>query len=207
LTTLDPATTHLASLPLVRMNRVDVAQLADEQLLDLYRRADHYRHITALRPLAAEVINRPSLEGQVDKSEVYGLLAQIEPDAAKAYGYLDQARQASEAAKKSTAPWDLAELAMRIARGDVPAADKLLNHIRAEHIREPGVAQALFEILVEAGVIGPDGKPTGGAAPAPRAAEAPGIVVPGAAPADTGKIWTPNSDQPSGKKSALWTPD
>jgi hypothetical protein len=63
------------------------------------------------------------------------------------------------------------------------------------------VAQAMFQILSEAGIIGPDGKPT--AAPA---SEAPGIVVPGAGGAEPGKIWTPGSDQPSGKKSALWTP-
>ena len=74
---------------------------------------------------------------------------------------------------------------------------------RRVQVREPGVAQALFQILSEAGIIGPDGRPT---AAAER--DAPGIVVPGAAAAEPGKIWTPGSDQPGGaKKSALWTPD
>ena len=81
-------------------------------------------------------------------------------------------------------------------------ADRLLHHIRDEHIREPGVAQALFQILSEAGIIGPDGRPTA----ARRTAKLAGIVVPGAGGAEPGKIWTPGSDQPSGKKSALWTP-
>jgi hypothetical protein len=68
------------------------------------------------------------------------------------------------------------------------------------------VAQALFQILAEAGIIGPDGRPTAAAATA-AGAEGPGIVVPGAAAAEPGKIWTPGSDAPSGgKKSALWTP-
>ena len=49
-------------------------------------------------------------------------------------------------------------------------ADRLLQHVRDQHIREPGVAQALFQILSEAGIIGPDGRPT---AAAQR--EAPGI--------------------------------
>jgi hypothetical protein len=203
---IDPQQASLNELPLVRLGRVDVKKLTDEQLVDLYRRADHYRHIAALRKLAQEVIARPELTGKLDKAEVYGLLAQIEPNPAKAYGHLDQARQAAEAAGKSTAPWDLAELAMRIARGDVAEADRLLHHIRAEHAREPGVAQALFEILADAGIIGPDGRPVGGPAAAPQ--EAPGIVVPGAAASEPGKIWTPGSDQPTGgKKSALWTPD
>jgi hypothetical protein len=200
---IDPNTVSLVDLPLVRLSRVDVKNLSDEELVDLYRRADHYRHISALRKLAQEVIGRPGLDKLVDKAEVYGLLAQIEADPQQAIGYLDRAREAAEAAKKSTAPWDLAELAMRIARGDVAEADRLLYHIREQHIREPGVAQALFEILAEAGIIGPDGKPTAQAAAPPE----PGIVVPGAA-AESGKIWTPGSDQPTGgKKSALWTPD
>jgi hypothetical protein len=199
---IDPKSASLVDLPLVRLSRVEVKKLADEELVDLYRRADHYRHISALRKLALEVIARPELDKHLDKAEVYGLLAQIEPDPQQAIGYLDLARQAAEAAKKSTAPWDLAELAMRISRGDVAEADQLLHHIREQHIREPGVAQALFEILTEAGIIGPDGKPTAQAAPPEQ-----GIVVPGGA-AEPGKIWTPDSDQPSGgKKSALWTPD
>jgi hypothetical protein len=201
---IDPTGVSLNELPLVRLSRIDPKRLSDEALLDLYRRADHYRHVAALRKLAPEVVSRPSLADKIDRAEVYGVLAQIEPDTERALGYLDQARKAAEAAKASTAPWDLAELAMRIARGDIADADRLLNHIRNDHIREPGVAQALYQILMEAGIIGPDGKPT---MPAP-AREAAGIVVPGGAASEAGKIWTPGGDQPAGgKKSALWTPD
>jgi hypothetical protein len=198
---IDPTQVALAELPLPRLARVDVKKLSDEDLADLYRRADHYRHVAAIRTLAHEIVERPGLDKLIEKAEVYGILAQIEPDTQRAIGYLDQARKAAEVSKASTAPWDLAELALRIARGDVAEADRLLHHIRDEHIREPGVAQAMFQILSEAGIIGPDGKPT--AAPP---GEAPGIVVPGAGGAEPGKIWTPGSDQPSGKKSALWTP-
>ena len=205
---IDPKQVSLPDLPLARLARVDVKPLSDDELIDLYRRADHYRHIPALQKFGHEVIARPSLDKPqdkaegLDKAEVYGILAQIEPDTGQAIAYLEQARKVAEASKKSSAPWDLAELALRIARGEVPEADRLLHHIRDQHIREPGVAQALFQILTEAGIIGPDGKPH---AAAER--EAPGIVVPGAAAAEPGKIWTPGSDQPTGgKKSALWTP-
>jgi hypothetical protein len=200
---IDPAKTSLAELPLVRLARVEVDKLSDEALVDLYRRADHYRHIAALRPLAHAVIARPGLDKQLDKAEVYGLLAQIEPDSKQALAYLDQARETAEKTSKSTAPWDLAELAMRISHGEAVEADRLLHHLRDQHLREPGVAQALFEILSEAGIIGPDGKPTAAMPPQDPA----GLAVPGAAAADAGKLWTPGSDEPSaGKKSALWTP-
>jgi len=200
---VDTRQTPLVEVPLARLSRVDVKQLNDDELVDLYRRADHYRQIGALRAAALEVIARPSLDKEVEKAEVYGILAQIEPDTDQAIKYLDQARETADAAQTSTAPWDLAELALRISRGEVADADRLLHHLRAEHLREPGVAQALFQILSEAGIIGPDGKPTAAA----REASAHIVVPGGTAPAGEGsKIWTPGSDQPSGKKSALWTP-
>ncbi len=173
---IDPRTQVPDRLPLVRLGRVEVKQLTDEQLVRFYLRADAYRHIVALRKAAHEILARPSLEGakigrerELHRSEVLGLLAQIEPDTAKAIDYLNQAREAAASGKVSTAPWDLAELGLRIARGEVAEADRLLQHIRSEHIREPGVAQALMQILVDAGIIGPDGRPTAaaaGAAPA-----------------------------------------
>ena len=89
---IDPAASSLAELPLARLARVDVKKLTDEQLVDLYQRADHYRHIAALRHLAHEVIARPGLDEKIEKAEVYGLLAQIEPDSGQAVSYLDQAR-------------------------------------------------------------------------------------------------------------------
>jgi hypothetical protein len=205
---IDLRSTRLVDVGLPRLARLDVKTLSDEQLVNFYQAADHFRHIPALKKLAHEVLARESLDKQIDKAEVYGILAQVEPDTEQALAYLDEARKRAQAASKSTAPWDLAELAVRIARGDVADADRLLSHIRAEHIREPGVAQALFQILADAGIIGPDGRPTAAAAAAAAPREAPGIVVPGAAAAEAGKIWTPGSDQPAaGKKSALWTPD
>jgi hypothetical protein len=201
---VDPSNLALTELPLMRLARVDVSKLTDEQLLDLYRRADHYRHVAALRKFAHELLNRPNVDKEIDRAEIYGTLAHTEPDADQAIKYLEQARAAAEAGKTSTAPWDLAELSLRLASGEVADADRLLHHIREQHMREPGVAQALFQILADAGIIGPDGRPT-----MPAAAEAPGIVVPGAAGAagESGKIWTPGSEQPAtGKKSALWTP-
>ncbi len=205
---IDAKAARLADAGLTRLARIDPKSLSDEQLIQFYQAADHFRHIAAIKKLAGEVIARESLDSKLDKAEVYGILAQIEADTDKALDYLEQARKTAEKNKKSTAPWDLAELALRITRGDVAEADRLLTHIRNDHLREPGVAQALFQILHEAGIIGPDGRPTAAAAAAAAQAGGPGIVVPGAAAAEPGKIWTPGGEQPAGaKKSGLWTPD
>jgi hypothetical protein len=64
------------------------------------------------------------------------------------------------------------------------------------------VAQALYQTLVEFGIISPDGRP----APRPTAGE---TVTEAAAPAEASKLWTPDAPAPAAekKKSALWTPD
>jgi hypothetical protein len=206
---IDAKAARATEITLARLARLDAQSLTDEQLVAFLQAADHFRHVAALKKLAHEALSRGSLEKQLDRAEVCGILAQVETDTTRAIEYLDQARKAAEAAKKSTASWDLAELSLRLVRGDVAEADRLLHHIRNEHMREPGVAQALFQILAEAGIIGPDGRLSPAAQAAAGGREAPGIVVPGAAAAaEAGKIWTPGGEQPTGgKKSALWTPD
>jgi hypothetical protein len=197
----------VSQLPLARLHRLDPTALSDEQLLMAYARAAHYRQVLAIRRLSEEVLKRPSLEKEVPRQEVYGQLAQLETNPKKAVEYIDLARKAAEAAGQSSAPWDITEMTLRLSLGEYEVADRLLHHIRNEHLREPGVAQMLYQVLTEAGVIRPDGTP----AAAPPTQEAPGIVLPGgaAAAAEPGKIWTPGSETApaAGKKSALWTPD
>lgn len=205
---LDPAGVDVMQLPLARLHRLDVAKLTDEQLEMVYTRAAHFRHVAAIRLFSEEILKRPSLEKEIPRAEIYGQLAQIERDPRKAITYIHEARKAAEAAGESSAPWDITEMTLRLSMGDFPEADRLLQHIRNEHIREPGIAQMLFQVLVEAGVIRPDGTPT----MAPPTAAPPGMIKPGvaAAPAaEAGKIWTPGAEATpaAGKKSVIWTPE
>jgi len=206
--TIEPTELDVLTLPLARLHRLDVSKLSDEQLEAMFVRATHYRQVKALRRAGEEVLKRPSLEQTLPRQEVYGQLAQIEPNPEKAIKYIEDARVAAEAAGQSSAPWDMTEMTLRLSMGDFPTADRLLQHIRSEHIREPGVAQMLYQILVESGVIRPDGTPAMGP---PGAAG--GGMMPGAAPAaasEAGKLWTPDGGAPApagGKKSVIWTPD
>jgi hypothetical protein len=93
------------------------------------------------------------------------------------------------------------EFSLRLRRGDVAESSQLLQHLQSRHGKEPGVRQALMQLLYEAGIIGADGRPV-----AQAGAAAPGIMVPGAEPTPAGKIWTPGGEASSAKKSALWTP-
>jgi len=201
---IDPWKVSVAKVPLARLGRLDVMKLSDDDLREAYHRADHYRHTRALKKLAQEVIGRPNISAE-DKAAAYGALAEMEQDAKQALAHIDKARSLSREAGKSCGPWDLAELSLRLAHAEVAEADRLLAHIRDSHMREPGIGQALLQLLTEAGIINPDGT----SAMPPDAEAAPGLAVPGAgATPEPSKIWTPGSEPAgAGKKSALWTPD
>ena len=161
------------------------------------------RFLPAAQALGREIVRRPSLDQEVDKAAVYSLLAQLERDLTQAKADLDAARAIAEAAGKSSARYDLVELAVCMGQGDVASADHLLHHIRDQHLREPGIAQALYSLLAQWGLVRPDGSIAAESPSAPA-----GLVVPGAAAEPAGKLWTPGSEPAAagGKKSAIWTP-
>ena len=122
------------------------------------------------------------------------------PDTDRALHCVDQARQAAESIKQSSAPWDLFELSIRFGRGEAAEAMRLVNHLQRQHIEEPGVAEGLTRLLVQVGLLRPDGTPNVPRAPqeSPLAEELPD--------AEPGKLWTPESQQPAGK-GKLWVPE
>jgi hypothetical protein len=98
----------------------------------------------------------------------------------------------------------MAELSIRLPRIESDQCQRLVETIQSRHINEPGVADGLFRLLVEHGVISPDGMPVGGR-PAPQQAAAPSPAAP-----EASGLWTPDgpatpaSDEP--QKSKLWVP-
>ena len=198
---IDPTGIAVEQVPQVRFVRLIVEKLSDEDLTQVYQRAMFTAARAALRKLAVEMLGRKSLEGKFDRAAIFGLLAGLETDADQAIKWLGEARSAAEKARQSCARWDMEEFALRLRRGDVAESSQLLQHLQSRHGKEPGVRQALMQLLYEAGIIGPDGRPV-----AQAGAEAAGIVVPGAQAAPAGKLWTPGGDASPAKKSALWTP-
>ena len=127
-------------------------------------------------------------------------LARMEDD-------LDQALRISmpdaglpTASGKSHAMWDLEELSLRFARQDIPEALQLIRHIESTHINEPNVSMVLTQILVDAGLLRPDGTPA-----IPTASQKPKWPR-GAAEAEPGKLWTPDSES-GGGGGKLWVPE
>jgi len=206
---IDPWTMKDASrCPLVRIPLLDVLKLSDDDLVELYFRAGRLGAAKASRHLAEEIEGRPSLDEKVDKVEIYEVLADLTKDNQKAFDYIKKARDLAVASGASAARWLLAELEMRLQRGQPEGVQELLQTIERKHIKEPGIGQELVQILVKFGFINPDGTPAqraGQPQPAASTAKPP-------AANEAAKLWTPDGDtaEPASSeeagKSKLWLP-
>ena len=198
---IDPTGLNVAALPMVRLHRLQLDKLNDDDLTGLYQRVLLVQDRLALKNVCAEVVARSSLDGKVDKARAYGVLASVTQDFEQALRYLQQARELSKAAGKSCGPWDLEEFMMQLGRGNSSEAERLLRHIQIEHGKEPAVMQRLMQVLYQAGVIDEQGRPRGMPSEEPS-----GLVVPGGSAEAAGKLWTPDAEAGTEKKSGLWVP-
>jgi hypothetical protein len=207
LTEIDATGLDLNRIPLGRIARLRPESLTDEQLQQAFNRAMVANFSLALKRLAPEVLKRPGLAAAEYKLAAYRAMVRMAGESAESLRLIDEARKLAEANKQSSAPWDLMELAYRIQLSEGPAVLQLIQHIQTQHGREPGVGQALVQLLMQTGLVGPDGRLAVGAG-APGAPASP-FAAPGAAASDPGKLWTPDQPQPGRgeKKSALWLPE
>jgi hypothetical protein len=199
---IDPAGQAVNALPLVRVPRLKMDAVSDDDLAILYRRAILIGAQAAVLRLAREAVRRPSIAQSIPPADAYQRLIASEREPQKALALIQEAREKSQAAGKSTATWDLAELELHITTGNAAEAKDLLARIERDHRDDPQVAAALYQLLYETGVI-PDQMP---ADPRARAHAHEPAMAGAAEPEPANRIWTPDSDRPSGGKSALWTP-
>ncbi len=195
---IEPQLGEVRWLPLVRLVRVEVEKLSDDDLVLAFHRAGLYHAWDAARKFARAVIDRPVFARRPERMEAYRLLAQSATTLEDGMASIDEGRRNALSNGQSCAVWDLMELSFRFGHGDVEPAMQLMQHIESRHIQEQGVAQALTQLLINVGLLNPDGTPV--AAPGRRAA----AEVPSPA-AESSKLWTPGSESP-GSGGKLWTP-
>ncbi len=196
-------------VPITRLHRLPVEQLSDEDLVQSYGRAVIRGLNKAVARLAHELLNRPSLQDQLDRSQLYGELAQTTGDGEQAVAYLKKAQEEATKIGRSPGLWMVAELSLRFERREMQEAQELLQTLMTKHAQDPQTAQALFGVLRRFGLISPDGRMMGGAPP-----ELAQAGPPPAAEAAPGGMWTPGaaSEPPAApgggeeKKSGLWLP-
>jgi hypothetical protein len=199
---IDPQQTPVATLPLVRLWRVTVEKLSDDDLVAGFNRSRAFAARKAMQKFAREIVARGSMTGRAERLQAYSVLAQTAEDFPQALEQIELGRQAALAAGQSCASWDLLELSFRFGHGDGTGAVRLVEHIQGRHLREQGVAETLTHMLIEVGILRPDGTP----AQLPAAAEEALAAAAGPAAAEPGKLWTPDSGQ-TGGGGKIWTPD
>ena len=143
-------------LPMVRVARLKVESISDDELVQLYRRSVLVAARAATVKLARESVSRPSMAERIPPADAYRRLIAAEDDDEQALALIEEARGKSEAAGESTAPWDLAELELHIAHGNGEQAQAMLARIEQQHMDDPQVAAAVYQLLYEAGVIRPE---------------------------------------------------
>jgi tetratricopeptide (TPR) repeat protein len=203
--TIEPAGQPVNGLPLVRVSRLNLEAVTDDDLVVLYRRAILVGAQAALLRLAREAVRRPSLADRIPPADAYQRMVAAERDPGRALALIQEARQQTQAAGQSPATWDLAELELHITSGNIDEAKELLARIERDYRDDPQVAAALYQLLYETGVI-PDQMPAHTHGHTHPHEAAPALAGTSAAEPAGGRIWTPGSDRPAGGKSALWTP-
>lgn len=194
---VDPTAIKIAELPPVRLLRVDLAKLSDREALDVYYRSQLTGNRQLILRSTLEVTSRPSLDSQFNKAEAFMMLARISRGQ-PALDYILAAQQAAIASKTSPAKYMLAEIPMRLQRGEIAEFQRLVQTLQARHMKEQGVAETLYSLMHQLGLT----RPRGGAAPA---AVAPSLSAEAAAPVSPG-LWSPESAAPAAPKSKLWLP-
>jgi hypothetical protein len=198
---IDSQKKPVAELPVVRLGRLNPETLSDQDLLLAYYRSTAFAIRPVLRKFAKAILDRPSLADSEERLHAYATLARNEEDLSRALDYVDQGRRAAEAKKESSATWDLMELSLRFAAQDGKESMRLIQHLHDKHIEEPGVGETLTRMLVEVGLLRPDGTPALGP-------DGPASAMAAEAPAsESSGLWTPDSTESSGGGGKLWTPE
>ena len=156
---IDPRENDVAGLPLVRLARVQIESMGDEDLSLAFHRAVIFHAWDAARKFAQAVVNRPAFASRPERIEAYRTLVESAGSLDEGLRTINEARGYSLAAKQSCAMWDLMELSFRFGQGEANEAMRLMQHIETRHVKEPGVAQALTRMLINAGLLNPDGTP------------------------------------------------
>ena len=154
-----------------------------------------------MRNICSEIVGRASLSEKTNLADIYGILADIEEDGRVALAHIDKARDAGLRLGQSSATWDLREIQLLAQRAD-PRFSLVLEHVIKEHLKEPGVREALQQILYSVGLVDDYGRRRGQAGSEESAEPA---IVGTESTADAGKLWTPDSERPK-EKSGLWLP-
>lgn len=198
---IDTREKPVESIHAIHLDRVAVEDASDKDLLELFAHASEFGVRPALRKFAMAITERPGFKDSEDREAAYVTLAQTAKNLDEAIEYVEQGRKLALAAGRSCAVWDLMELSFNFALRNGNEAQRLMQHISSKHGNEPGISEALMQLMVEVGILRPNGTP----AFDPNAMDPSAVAQEASAEPEPDGLWTPDAEQ-SGGGGKLWTP-
>ncbi|MBA63145.1 MAG: hypothetical protein CMJ76_12370 [Planctomycetaceae bacterium] len=193
---VDPTDVDLDQIPDIRLARYDVKKLSTQQLGDVYQRCFFVGFRRGFINAAREIIERDEKPEHVNMPDVYAALLESLDSIEGRLELVEQAKAEVIALGESPAAWLLREIPLRLMNQEAQTASNLIRKLETDHINEPGIAEQLYGLLVQMGVMNPDGTRATSAGPSSGQSE--------------GGIWTPGSDSNNdadSEGSGLWIPD
>lgn len=203
----------LEAAPPLRWHRLDFAKVDLDQLRGVFITALDAGFDLAAERSARALIARADATLE-DRWEAWSMLEERAASTVEKLEVIGHLREIATTLKVSDGMIDVAELRVRLQRGDQAEIAKLLDGLRRDHARDQKVLEALAQVLMEAGIDLPGMMAAQAAGGMPTGAASAG-VVPGASaaatPAASAGIWTPGSPQPQAPgqpapKKTIWTP-
>ncbi|WP_417740038.1 protein-disulfide isomerase [Rosistilla oblonga] len=197
------------SLPVDALYRVNVESATHQQLYILLDRARNFRCTPVQRATAQRLLSIDLGEDEVRiKPHAYISLIDVTSDEEKAMELLAEAKTWAKANGVSHAPMLLNECVRRVQSGDSEGFQSVVQEIIADFSNDAAVMGQLQQMLVELGLINPDGSPRQGP-PQGGAPMGVGSEPPAPPAGGGGGLWTPDSPTPPqtpGEGSKLWVP-
>ncbi len=216
---LTPSDEEIEKLANEDLNRVDPSKLNVESLIYLLQRSQQVSATPAIRVFAQSLIDAELTDEQKPaKMVAYMTMMNASTNGSAALATLEEAKAFAAANDMSSANLLLSEVSLRLQAGDGEGFQKTLGELTTKHGNDPEVMAQLQQMLVQYGLIRPDGSPAQGPpqpAGGPVAAGGPIASGGGQAAASGGsELWTPDGGgsapaaKPAGDAggSKLWVP-
>ena len=191
---------------LAQLCRIDAKKLNDDELMQAFTRGTLVSCKRIVLKVGREIVDRPSLDKVANKEDVFEILSRQSSEPGETLELLLKAQEWAAARGRSPARFMLQEIPLRLLRGEQAEFTRIMDTLRSKHMNEPGIAQGLYMMLAQLGLIRPQGGPGGMPAGPGGMPGMPGMA-PAPAPVAAAGVWTPNApaaaEQP---KSKLWLP-
>lgn len=207
--TIHPTGDEVEEIPAYDLNRIDPSGLDAENLIYLVQRAQQISATKVGRQASRQLVAMDlpeEAELQGAKLLGYSFLMQTANSSDDAVANLEAAKSYAATKGLATPSLLLAELPLRLRRGEGEKFQEGVQAIMRQHGNDPEVMGRLQQLLVQFGLIRPDGSPVQPRRAAAPAAESGGLWTPGggASPAAPAAGGQPDSAGPTAGK--LWVP-